>query len=537
MPFQVKVDMRLAPTIRKELQDPDKHYLDSFLKDPSKTVDFSYIQSLKNGNHKPGNSGKTWPRVVEEDDDVIFVVAENSENDSEVKEENKTKKSSHRHRVKLLQFHDNRRPPYWGTWRKRSLTIHPKRPFQMDKTMLEYEVDSDDEWEDIEDGESLRGSDDEESQDENYEEDNDMFVPHGYLSDEEGQDELDDASPEAMKARLKLLQLEFEAERNEKQERLKPRVIGCVWFKNTDDDPSKVGSHIAELFLPCRAVWEGDLPISLTANATVYNEESPLGDSSSGLKKIQFPETAISKIITLVHGNRHSKFFLVKELRQCFIKNNITPQPSQRSILQKIKELATWVKCPEEEGGPHLTNKMCWYISKEIRKAYGLHDLQARESLTWEYSLTPPKKSIDKSSEGNDSPLQTTPTLSTTPITKFTKFMSLEERQNQLLNDTESKPQSQKSANTSTPLLKKRVSLTSVPTGTDLSKKCKTGLLEKFIQTNCASEKGSTVTKSPSQQSNQDSKKLQKTAKRIKPIPVPREDNKISESDCIVLSD
>lgn len=33
--------------------------------------------------------------------------------------------------------------------------------------------------------------------------------------------------------------MEFEAERNEKQERLKPRLIGCVWFKNTDNDHDK----------------------------------------------------------------------------------------------------------------------------------------------------------------------------------------------------------------------------------------------------------------------------------------------------------
>lgn len=33
--------------------------------------------------------------------------------------------------------------------------------------------------------------------------------------------------------------MEFEAERNEKQERIKPRLIGCVWFKNTENDPGK----------------------------------------------------------------------------------------------------------------------------------------------------------------------------------------------------------------------------------------------------------------------------------------------------------
>lgn len=63
----------------------------------------------------------------------------------------------------------------------------------MSQTILEYEVDSDDEWEEPEEGESLRGSDEEEEQDDQYEEDNDMFVPHGYLSDGEGdEDELDD---------------------------------------------------------------------------------------------------------------------------------------------------------------------------------------------------------------------------------------------------------------------------------------------------------------------------------------------------------
>lgn len=53
---------------------------------------------------------------------------------------------------------------------------------------MDYEVDSADEWEEEEPGESLHGSDDEkeqESEDE-YEVDNTVFVPHGYLSDDEG---------------------------------------------------------------------------------------------------------------------------------------------------------------------------------------------------------------------------------------------------------------------------------------------------------------------------------------------------------------
>lgn len=52
---------------------------------------------------------------------------------------------------------------------------------------LDYEVDSDDDWEEEQEGESIdgsaAGSDDEQGPDE-YEVDNEVFVPHGYLSDE-----------------------------------------------------------------------------------------------------------------------------------------------------------------------------------------------------------------------------------------------------------------------------------------------------------------------------------------------------------------
>ena len=51
--------------------------------------------------------------------------------------------------------------------------------------MFEYEIDSDDEWEEEEPGESLKGSDDEkdekeENPEENeYDIDNEFMVPHG----------------------------------------------------------------------------------------------------------------------------------------------------------------------------------------------------------------------------------------------------------------------------------------------------------------------------------------------------------------------
>ena len=35
--------------------------------------------------------------------------------------------------VKLLQFSENYRPPYYGTWKKRSKKITPRNPFKKDK--------------------------------------------------------------------------------------------------------------------------------------------------------------------------------------------------------------------------------------------------------------------------------------------------------------------------------------------------------------------------------------------------------------------
>lgn len=35
-------------------------------------------------------------------------------------------------KAKLLQFHENRRPAYWGTWRKKSVKVTPRRPFLKD---------------------------------------------------------------------------------------------------------------------------------------------------------------------------------------------------------------------------------------------------------------------------------------------------------------------------------------------------------------------------------------------------------------------
>ncbi|XP_059665638.1 chromatin assembly factor 1 subunit FAS1-like [Cornus florida] len=95
----------------------------------------------------------------------------------------------------LLQFDKSHRPAFYGIWSRKSQVVGPRHPFVKDPD-LDYDVDSDEEWEEDEPGESLSDcdKDDEEAileegyskaQDEDESEDG-FFVPDGYLSENEG---------------------------------------------------------------------------------------------------------------------------------------------------------------------------------------------------------------------------------------------------------------------------------------------------------------------------------------------------------------
>lgn len=111
--------------------------------------------------------------------------------------------------VKLLQFDENNRPAYYGTYGKRSRTVRGRRPLAKEAG-LDYEADSDDEWEEegedlcdveaekdmaLEDAELKRlyGSDDEE--DDDFLDDGDAEDEDDEGEDEDGDADGDDNSP------------------------------------------------------------------------------------------------------------------------------------------------------------------------------------------------------------------------------------------------------------------------------------------------------------------------------------------------------
>ncbi|KAF4376820.1 hypothetical protein F8388_025691 [Cannabis sativa] len=97
-------------------------------------------------------------------------------------------------RKQLLQFDKSHRPAFYGIWPSKSCVVGPRHPLTKDPE-LDYDIDSDEEWEEEDPGESLSDcekDDDAESlegcskTEDGDDSEDEFFVPDGYLSDNEG---------------------------------------------------------------------------------------------------------------------------------------------------------------------------------------------------------------------------------------------------------------------------------------------------------------------------------------------------------------
>jgi len=69
------------------------------------------------------------------------------------------------YKMKLLQFFENHRPAYYGTWRKNTKIISGRHPFKKDTELLDYEFDSEIEWVADEEGEECLSDEEDDEED------------------------------------------------------------------------------------------------------------------------------------------------------------------------------------------------------------------------------------------------------------------------------------------------------------------------------------------------------------------------------------
>ncbi|XP_017113420.1 chromatin assembly factor 1 subunit A [Drosophila elegans] len=442
-PFQIKDDMLLAPIVRGSLAQKQRSQLDTLFRhrnedddddddeEEEEEEDFGrrrplnrahlYLSELSSGRRQPLKmlrDARLQRRTKdEEEEDEVQVIDDLSNAGLPIEEEQP--KQLARMRAKYLQFADNRRPAYYGTWRKKSTTISARRPLAQDKLHFDYELDSDCEWEEEEPGESLSASEDEkerESEEESEEEYNEWYVPHGHLSDEELQNDGDEGAMddghtrEAQKAKLQVLQQEFAQEMKKQTKKMKSRLLGPVWL-DENGNKSQLFPAIFAHTIDMYACWQLE-PLSLEPPVEQEREDQVPEQPAP----LQLDNRHMHQLVRLTHGNRNSKAFLINEYLE-YLKTqtpNQTLLPSKAVLREKFDELASWktveLGTPTElvasgsgTAGGNTAKKtkkpkkrLCWVVPPELLEKFQLPELPLQNQ--WDYTLTP------KVNEGTDTP-------------------------------------------------------------------------------------------------------------------------------------
>ncbi|XP_077644935.1 chromatin assembly factor 1 subunit A [Lonchura striata] len=369
-PFEIKENMVLAPLSRVALDPDDLEQLDKLLH--AQNGEDSFLKDLK--CRKPR---KTGPTLVSDSSDSVnsdvVVVVDTCQPDA-VPEREKFG------RMKLLQFSENHRPAYWGTWNKRTSLIRARNPWSKDTKLLDYEVDSDEEWEEEEPGESLSHSEeDDEEEGEDEDEDDGFFVPHGYLSEDEGVTE--ECDPENQKVRQKLKAKEWDEliAKGKRFHVLQPVKIGCVWERAAKDNSTNPDLKVLQQFTAC------------VLDPPVPEEEQQTQKCS---KKRAKDQQILGQLLPLLHGNVHGSRVIIQEFQECCRQGRFSdvPEgsssspphapggedngvPSKARLKRIISESSVYEKRPEF--------RMCWYVHAEVLRSFGQEQLPV--PCQWNY--------------------------------------------------------------------------------------------------------------------------------------------------------
>ncbi|XP_066491032.1 chromatin assembly factor 1 subunit A [Tiliqua scincoides] len=418
-PFEIKENMVLAPLSRLAVDQDLLDQLDWHLQ--SQSCNTCFLKELK--SREPCKSG---PTLLNRSTDVVNsdVVIVGSNQAGDVPERKKFG------RMKLLQFCENHRPAYWGTWNKKSSTLSPRNPWSKDEKLLDYEVESDEEWEEEEPGESLSHSEGDDDEDGEEEDDDDgFFVPHGYLSEDEGVTE--ECDPENHKARQKLKAKEWDEliTKGKRFRILQPVKIGCVWEGEESSNNTSADLKLLQQFA------------ASNLDSGIVDEEQ----IEKNHKKKTKDQQILGQLLPLLHGNMNGSKVIIQEFQECcrlgLLLGSHSPTstldygdtsatspntsrtqtpvhegaaiPSKARLKRIISENSVYEKRPE--------HRMCWYVHPEVLKSYGQENLPV--PCQWNYITQIPL--VAKEDGGNSPGAVATQTTPVSAKRKSTGSMSI----------------------------------------------------------------------------------------------------------------
>ncbi|KAM3876141.1 chromatin assembly factor 1 subunit A [Diretmus argenteus] len=413
-PFEIKENMCLAPLTRVQCEDHVLEELDQYLLKPGDN-----LNGLKDWiRNKPRRSGPTKLRQTDSLRECT-VVAEGPKPDG-------VPDRKRYGAMKLLQFRENYRPAYWGTWSKKSSHISPRCPFRQDKDLLDYEVDSDEEWEEEEPGESLshsEGEDEEEGGDNEDDDDDGFFVPHGYLSDGEGAlEEKEGGDLEKQKVRQKLKAREWDELMSSKKKVkvLEAVVRGCIW---EGEGPAL---EVFQSYAVCLIE-----PLSKP-------DTSPSPEELA--KKRQGDEQLLSQLLPLLHGNVNSSKVIITEFQEFCRQQTSSSSPSSSPILSSplsSDNIPTRIRLKRLIKGNAVYEKRsayrrcCWYVHTDVLSRFGQEALPVPCQWTYltagarEESREEPQSATGSQGNSPSTPQPSSTTQSSSIKRKSTGSMSI----------------------------------------------------------------------------------------------------------------
>lgn len=311
----------------------------------------------------------------------------------------------------------------------------------------------------------------------------------------------EDNSPETQKAKLKILQQEFAAEMKKKTEKIKPRLIGCIWMNGDEDENgcSKIGSmdkkyHCSDIIwriLKAREMMTTDdgvkLEDDLEPEITETEEEGEKAPPKIQVRA-KFNEGSVKELMKLVHGNINNKRFIIKEFQAYRLKNFHKDPDFQefsiKSVEEKMMEISEYKTCPEEGS---MFGKKCWLVKQEaLIEHHGEKKLPLPNEWTYilekEVKERKPRQSTDPTrkeespdkvqSEVQQRPADEKP-IQRSPVSAVKKLLPHEPLVSSL-----KRPQSSPSN-----VPKKRVQLLiSVPPGQEISQSKKNNLISQYLK-------------------------------------------------------
>jgi len=248
-----------------------------------------------------------------------------------------------RNRNSLLQFQEDHRPPYFGTWSKTSGVISGRRPLSKDTASLNYDVDSEEEWEEEEEpGESLSGSEHDDEVDGG--DDDGLDYDDGWLRQDDDLGLSDQEEGPHNERHLADPQHPHSTGGGQ------TRILGPIFL---DLDPDKEQEWPHTPLLEYRAVIlggnAGNAPV--LAASTVFETdaceaEQPAAPTTTGTAKPKKPAVSrglpvsddnLASFVKLLHGSSARKDKIAEDFMA-----TVQPSTSRFQVLKRIKEVASF---------------------------------------------------------------------------------------------------------------------------------------------------------------------------------------------------